>query len=155
MAGGRPAKPISIVKGHRTMAEINIRQKEEAAMATGILMQEWPETKSNKIAHKEFLKITAALNAIEKNDVLLETVMNNYCLLVGECDELRTLKDATGDIKTMMEIDRALMQKRKMLLDIAKENLMTAQSALRAIPKKPEPKKASPMADFLARQKGG
>lgn len=40
--------------------------------------------------------------------------------------------------KLMIEIDRQVQQKRKMLLDIEKENIMTIASALRVIPKKPE-----------------
>lgn len=40
--------------------------------------------------------------------------------------------------KSMIEIDRQIQQKRKMLLDIEKENVMTIASALRVIPKKPE-----------------
>ena len=41
-------------------------------------------------------------------------------------------------IKSMIEIDRQVQQKRKMLLDIEKENIMTIAAALRVIPKKPE-----------------
>ncbi|MDB1924070.1 hypothetical protein PMY56_13585 [Clostridium tertium] len=41
-------------------------------------------------------------------------------------------------IKSMIEIDKQVQQKRKMLLDIEKENIMTIASALRVIPKKPE-----------------
>ena len=40
--------------------------------------------------------------------------------------------------KSMIEIDRQIQQKRKMLLDIEKENVMTIAAALRVIPKKPE-----------------
>lgn len=40
--------------------------------------------------------------------------------------------------KSMIEIDKQVQQKRKMLLDIEKENIMTIAAALRVIPKKPE-----------------
>ena len=36
------------------------------------------------------------------------------------------------------DLDKQLQPKRKMLLDIEKENIMTIASALRVIPKKPE-----------------
>ena len=37
---------------------------------------------------------------------------------------------------SMLAIDKQLQSKRKMLLDIEKENIMTITSALRSIPKK-------------------
>lgn len=37
---------------------------------------------------------------------------------------------------TIISIDKQLQSKRKMLLDIEKENIMTIASALRSIPKK-------------------
>ena len=51
--------------------------------------------------------------------------------------------------KSVINCDRQLMQKRKMILDIDKENVLTVQSALRSIPKKPEKKKKSGMAAFM------
>lgn len=51
--------------------------------------------------------------------------------------------------------DKQLMAKRKMLLDIDKENILTAQSALRSIPKKPEEKKKSGMAAFMEKRAQG
>ncbi len=52
--------------------------------------------------------------------------------------------------------DKKVMDKRKMLLSIERENVMTILSALRAVPKKPdENKKDSPMASFLNRKRAG
>ena len=51
--------------------------------------------------------------------------------------------------KTIISLDSALMSKRKMMLDIEKENLMTVASGLRSIPKKPEDKKANPLIGAL------
>lgn len=48
----------------------------------------------------------------------------------------------------MNNCDRILQQKRKMLLDIEKENIMTVASALRSIPKKPK-KESSPLLEAL------
>ena len=55
----------------------------------------------------------------------------------------------------IINCDKQLMAKRKMLLDIDKENVMTVQSALRSIPKKPEEKKKTGMATFMEHRAGG
>lgn len=47
----------------------------------------------------------------------------------------RSISEILGSI---VELDKQLQPKRKMLLDIEKENIMTIASALRVIPKKPE-----------------
>lgn len=47
----------------------------------------------------------------------------------------RSISEILGAI---VELDKQLQPKRKMLLDIEKENIMTIASALRVIPKKPE-----------------
>lgn len=53
--------------------------------------------------------------------------------------ETREFAKAISDLtKSMIEVDRQIQQKRKMLLDIEKENIMTIASALRVIPKKPD-----------------
>lgn len=57
--------------------------------------------------------------------------------------------------QSVIGCDKALMQKRKMLLDIDKENVMTVQSALRSIPKKPEKKQKTGMAAFVEHRAGG
>lgn len=49
----------------------------------------------------------------------------------------------------IINCDKQLMSKRKMLFEIDKENIMTIQSALRSVPKKPEEKKKSGMAAFM------
>ena len=57
--------------------------------------------------------------------------------------------------KSIINLDKQIMAKRKMMLDIEKENIMTIQSALRSIPKKPEEKKKSGMAAFLEKRQAG
>lgn len=52
-------------------------------------------------------------------------------------------KELSKLTKEMMGIDRMLQQKRKMLFDIEKENVMTIASALRTVPKKVEKKKSA------------
>lgn len=55
----------------------------------------------------------------------------------------------------IINCDKQLMAKRKMILDIDKENILTVQSALRSIPKKPEEKKKTGMAAFMEHRAGG
>lgn len=54
----------------------------------------------------------------------------------------------------IINCDKQLMAKRKMILDISKENIMTVQSALRSIPKKEPEKKKTGMAAFLGNRAG-
>ena len=43
--------------------------------------------------------------------------------------------------KNLISLDKQIQAKRKMLMDIEKENIMTIASSLRSIPKKAEKKK--------------
>ena len=53
--------------------------------------------------------------------------------------------------KVIIDLDKQVQAKRKMLLDIEKESIMTIASALRSIPKKPQEKEeADPMAALLS-----
>jgi hypothetical protein len=56
----------------------------------------------------------------------------------------------------ILALDKQIMVKRKMLLDLEKENIMTIAAALRAIPKKPEDEEDDdPMAELLRRRRQG
>ena len=178
MPGGRPSKPIALVQGHRTKAEKEVRQKAEAALLTGHKLKENPEVKDNPIAHKEFQRIRKLLRAIGKDDDLSGNIINTHCLLHAECKEFEQMKERLySDLKQLGEAynrnemdfltytdqkgkiqnslftcDKKIMEKRKMILDISKENIMTIQSALRSIPKKPEKKETSKMAAMLEKR---
>ena len=155
-------------KSHRTKAELNRRKKGEAALSTGTALKERPEVKKNPVAHKEFLRLNKLLKTIEKNDAIYEAVINRYCMLQAECkdfeekresfyrdiQELMSDKDKLVDSEEMslssyyrmksnmqmqiINLDRQVQAKRKMLLDIEKENIMTIAAALRSIPNKIE-----------------
>ena len=174
----RPSKPIALVKGHRTKAEIAVREKAESDLLTGIKLKESKEVKDMPVAHKEFLRIKKLLKTIDKDDDLYGNVINMHCLLTAECSQLDEIKqkfinaldefnDRCNDEnmeyseiikrriemqKQIMSCDSALMNKRKMLLDIGKENVLTIASSLRSIPKKPKEESESPMSDFLKRR---
>lgn len=169
----KPAKLIAIEgKSHRTKKELRERKKAEAALLTGKTLKETEEVKNNKIAHKEFLRIRKLLQSIEKNDDLYGSTINRYCLLLAECTEFeekretifsrqKELEERKDDmefseyinlqndlVKSMLALDKQVQSKRKMLLDIEKENVMTIAASLRSIPKKTE--KKNPLREALS-----
>jgi tRNA/tmRNA/rRNA uracil-C5-methylase (TrmA/RlmC/RlmD family) len=176
----RPTKPLSLVQGHRTKAERSVREKAESALLTGISMKESPEVKANPIAHKEFARIKKLLKSIGKDDDLSGHIINTHCILHAECKALEEMKvTISANIKILEEAyqrnefdaltyiseinkltgallasDKKIMDKRKMILDISKESIMTIQSALRSIPKKELKKEPTAMEKFLSKRNG-
>ena len=168
-------------KSHRTKAEIQKRKEEEAKLLSGMEMKERKEVRENKEAHREFVRLKKLMKNIEKNDALYETVINRYAMLLAECmdfeekresfykdlQELTENKEEMLDNeeislsgyykmkntmqKNILDIDRQVQAKRKMLLEIEKENVMTIAASLRSIPKK-EDKADDPLLKIL---KGG
>ena len=160
MAGGRPSKPLSLVKGHRTKAEIEVRQKAENKLLTGNALKEWLEIKADPIAHKEFARIKKLLKAINHDDDLYGFVINTHCKLKSEIVELVETRDRFGQTMDrldnehiennmdfgeymklkinvqgqILKCDAARMQTRKLMLDISKENIMAIQAARRSTP---------------------
>ena len=152
-------------KSHRTKAELKAREEGEQALSTDTEIKERVEVRDNKFAHKEFKRIVKLLEKIDKNDAIYEPVINRYCLLQAECYEFEekrekfykdfekleeeyeenedfTMKEyftlVNNIQKHIIDLDRQIQTKRKMLLEIEKENVMTIASALRSIPKKVE-----------------
>lgn len=72
--------------------------------------------------------------------------------VIGEDCDIVTFQKATNDIaklyRLMVDIDKQIESKRKMLLSIEKENIMTVAAALRSVPKAPE-KKENPLIKAL------
>ncbi len=162
-------------KSHRTKAELKLREEGENSLNTNAVIKERKEVKQNKVAHKEFKRIEKLLKNIDKNDAIYEAVINRYCLLQAECyefeekrerfykdmekieneyvsDESFSLHEYYNMINSMqkniLDLDKQIQSKRKMLLDIEKENVMTIASALRAIPKR-ENKEDNPLLKVL------
>jgi phage terminase small subunit len=173
----RPSKPIELVKGHRTKAEKKIREKAESLLVTGIKMRECPSVKADEKAHAYYLRVRKTFEKIGKNDALNEAVLNRFCMLRSECERyeekdlrLHGLMDQLYENQSDMEFetfikhtlnlnkqiqtnDKLLQVKRKMLLDIEKENVMTIASQLRSIPKKPQEEEDDGMAAFLRKRR--
>lgn len=154
-------------KSHRTKAELKLREQGEKSLSTEFKIKERKEVKKNSLAHKEFVRVNKLLKNIDKNDALYENCINRYAMLIAECSEFEekrekfyrdldnlmleysqdedfTMKEyyslVNGMQKNIIELDKQIQAKRKMMLDIEKENIMTIASALRSIPKKPEEK---------------
>lgn len=151
-------------RSHRTKKELEQREKAEKAQLTGKRMKEAQDVRSDKTAHETWLRIRGLMGLIEKDDAIYEQVINRYCRLVsetnahvGEIDRLDRMIQAAEDLHEDGKIDAReylqrsqsleemkiaaeglLMRKRKMLLDIEKENVMTIVSSLRSIPKTPK-----------------
>lgn len=155
-------------KSHRTKAELAKRKEEESKLLTGQEIKERKEVKGNKAAHREFLRLRKLLRSIGKDDALYEPVINRYAMLQAECRDfeekrevfLRNMQDLQekreellegGDVslkeyfrmqnefaRRLVDLDRQVQGKRKMLLEVEKENVMTIASVLRNIPKKIE-----------------
>ena len=69
-----PPKPAKVIemegKSHRTKKELAQRKRAEEELLTGIRMEEKPEVKANKEAHKEFQHLKILLAQIGKDDDL-------------------------------------------------------------------------------------
>lgn len=160
MANGTP-KPLALVQGHRTKAEIETREQGEKALTTTIKFNKWPDVEKHKLASEHFDKLEAAFTEIGMTDVFYEAVLNRYCLLLSECSDIEKSKartqralnelyknkqqmEFTDFIRSLTDLnniliaqDKILAKKRDQLLLIEKENVMTVQGKLRAVPKKP------------------
>ncbi len=166
-------------KSHRTKAELEQRKKAEQELLTGISLKESKEVKESEKAHEAFTKVIKVLKKIGKNDALFEEVINRYCILQAEewefkekretfyrrADELERMRDVLIEEHSMTyaeyfrtlvslqnqitSIDKQIQVKRKMMLDIEKENLKTIQSGLRSIPKKEDKGETDPLRSVL------
>lgn len=176
---GRPSKAVATLqtegKSHRTKAEIEARIEGEEKVKSGKVLVERKETRKDKIAHKEFLRLKKLFEGMDKADELYSACINRYCSLYSECLEYEELKktyitcieeikqdkelivedyvkEQDKDTITLtqyyrlknsfsgmiLDLDTKIMQKRKMMFDIEKENIMTVAAGLRSIPKEPQ-----------------
>ena len=157
----RPSKAVSVLtdekKSHRTKAELKQRGQAERAALTGLPIRESPDVQSDAIAHIEFLRVTELLSAVDKNDALYESVINDYCMYKSDISRYMKMRsdiekddtiDAAKRYKLIVDCDRQAETYRKKRFDIEKENGFTIASAMRAIPKKVDQKK-NPVMEVL------
>lgn len=160
-----PRKPVQLMKKHMDKETKEYRAEAEESLLSGECWREYPEVKNNSTAHRFFKRITDLYSRIEKNDALTEPIINRYCTIQAECYDFEakrsqfsanldslvdndTLEDKdkfkleAEMQKSILGVDSAIQAKRKMLLDIERETLMTLKAQLASIPKpqKEEPK---------------
>ena len=163
---------------HKTKKELAQRKKAEGAMLTGKPLRETVQVKGNELAHREFLRMHVLLKAIQKDDDIYRNVVNRYCMLEAECtefmekretiykqlldfqdkkDELMTREELTwkeaykieADMQAnMLAVDKQIQTKRKMMLDLEKENGWTVKASLQTIPPKQDAK-VNPLKEAL------
>lgn len=176
---GRPAKTADVLKSegksHRTQSELDARKNAEKALLTGIKIRKFSEVKDNKIANSEFNRVKKLFEVLNKNDDLYSNVINRYCMLKAECNDFEKKRErfyqdmlkaeaavendeielkeylrlANAIQRNIVDIDKQIQSKRKMMFDIERENLMTIASALRSIPKKAEEPEADALMAFI------
>lgn len=93
---------------------------------------------------EEFYKLIFELKAEAK--AVTENLDNDSEVLDFK---LEYAKSIAKMMTSMLAIDKQIQTKRKMLLDIEKENVMTIASALRSIPKKVNDEKDNPLLKVL------
>lgn len=169
----RPSKSILTLTGHRTKAEIAVRKQGETGMLTGEGMRERGDVRNNMDAHKEFMRLRKLFRRIGKDDAIYAQTINDYCLLHAEClavagkidrieRDLEYLEERKLDMEPLdylgarnalydkeLKLSAELDKKRDKKRAIEDKNLMNIQSALRAVPKKPEEKK-NPLKEALS-----
>ena len=173
----RGSKSVVATTGHRTKAEKESRQQAEQDMLSGRKGFEHENVKADPVAHAEYKRVSALMKAVGKDDALYSAIVNRYCELFSEIDRCRQesarlrqlmdrleqrldsgevedeaafMKQYTALLAQVNKLDDKIMQKRKMMLDLEKENGMTVAAALRAIPKGNAEKKENPLAAILS-----
>ena len=182
--GRVPKSHLTLVtegRSHRTKAELKVREEGEKAALTGVAMREYQTVKNDPMAHAVFKRVRKLLAGVGKADAIYEAVINRYCMLTSEAEKARLERERLVKMADMVDewlkigeidakeyvvrieaigaqlggVENTLQRKRKMMLDIEKECMMTIAAALRAIPKQPDKDDDDdPMARMLARRIG-
>jgi phage terminase small subunit len=157
---GRPSKPVQLIKlegnkDRRTKAELEHREKFEKSLYTGTNFKESTAVKSDPVAHKEFLKLKKLYKKIQYVDGLDEQIINRYCLLVSQENNLQEIINAKKDKAVMddlIEWYKAINKTRDSLLKLEDRLFLNPTARIKAIPKKPEKTETSKMSSFLQRR---
>lgn len=169
-----PSKPANLIllekKSHRTKAEIAFRKSGEKSMKTSPIFYEAPQTRADKIAHLEFLRLRRLYAKIELVDALDQQVINRYCLeisnthrlqelikqLDGELEEAEEFTDRMKVYDLIRSVNVAVAKNKDLLLKYEDRLFLNPAARIRAVPKTP-PKEEQPggMAAFMARRNEG
>lgn len=170
---GRPSKPIQLLKSenksHRTKAELEHREKMEKSLKTNTRIKEEPATKSDPIAHKEFLRLRKLYKEIEFVDGLDSEVVNRYCQLRSQesmlqdfYSDIKEAMDTFTDVADKLELFAELKdviskqnQVRDKMLKLEDRLFLNPVARMKSIPKEPPKKDSSNMSKFLERRSYG
>ena len=172
------AKPLGMIEGHRSKAEEKKRAEGEAKLRTGIRLQKSPEVKNDPVASAHFNRLKRIFHDVEMDEAFYENGINRYCLMMAEHQrmmaereksagalaELEKARDdgMSADVYFAMRVkledalaekDKTIAKLRDQLLLIERENLMTVQGKLRAVPKRVE-KQLTGIAAYKAKMGG-
>lgn len=159
----RPAKSVDLIllegnKSHLCKSEIERRRKAEKSLASGEAFHESPQVKTNKIAHREFIRLKRLYQDIPYIDALDEGIINRYCLEVANAHDLRalieslsmSLQSATDSDERLSITDRLMSATRNlnrcsdMLLKLEDRLLLNPTARVKSVPMKQEPAKEEP-----------
>lgn len=172
------SKPLELVEGHRTKAELKKRAEGEARLRTAVKLQKCAEVKADPVASAYFNRLRRVFQDVQMDEAFYENGINRYCLMMAEhrrmmderersaraLTELEKAReqgmDASDYFTMRLKLEDALIEKdktiaklRDQLLLIERENLMTVQGKLRAVPKKVE-KQLTGIAAYKAKMGG-
>lgn len=172
---GRNSQPIQLIKSEgnknrKTKAELEHREKMEQSVYTGEKFKESPATKSDPVAHKEFLRLKRLYKHIQYIDGLDQQTINRYCQMISQEKQLQAqFDDVQNEIDKCEKIEKRLglydflnkattklNQTRDALIKLEDRMLLNPSGRMKAIPKKPpEKKEESGMAKFMKSKAGG
>lgn len=159
---GRPSKPTELIviegKTHLTKSEIEYRKQNEKALYTGENFNEIDIVKSNKIAHKEFLRLKRLYGKISFVDGLDEQIINRYCIEIATLqqaektlNELYELQEDTEELEKKIEIINlinktitSINKSKELLLKYEDRLFLNPATRIKSVPKKPEKEDKKP-----------
>lgn len=167
----RAPKTVENMSKNLTKTEREYLENAEKATLSGMPIREFKRTKKDKIAHKEFVRVTELLSAVGKNDAMYEAVINDYCMYLSDIernrdyrekfekdiDELFLADEITISDKMRMRAkhndnilacDKQINTLQRKRFEIEKETGFTVASSLRSIPKKQQTEE-DPLAEAL------
>jgi phage terminase small subunit len=151
MPNGQP-KPLSLVQGHRTIAEKQVRAKAEKSLYTGEQFFEVASVKADPLAHKEFVRLKRLYSKIAFIDALDQQLINRYCLELSNLEklqknliELQYIADETDqmDVKIAIldritRISQIMMKSKELILKYEDRLFLNPASRVKSVPKTPE-----------------
>lgn len=179
---GKAVATIDNRVSRRTKGELELRKQAEESLLSREKLFERKSVREDSEAHKEYLRVRKLLEKIGKADALYGAVLNRYCELYAETVACAArMKELNGIIDSLSEkfnalenvgyeeisafgkqltrligqvnsMDGLIMQKRKMMFDIEKENCMTVSSAIRTIPKSAAKTEENPLLKLLSEE---